>query len=153
MPGPRSLARELARHETEFPARFAALHRLLVAQLPEHDRALVGWQGILRYLHDVLGLRRPGGKRLHPRIVLRWRRDHAFPLLRGGWNPRCRLAPRSAPLTTMFAVTAWTLCQYDTARRRPLFGIANPLSARPEGESARRFGHSVAQVSRRAPAA
>jgi hypothetical protein len=125
MPGTRSLSRELALHSTEFPARFAAIHAQLVSQLPEHDRALVGWQAILRYLHNTLGLRRPGGKSLHARIVLRWRRDHMFPLLRGGWNPRCRKAPRSAPLTTTYAATAWTLCEFDTARRRPLCVLAD----------------------------
>src|SRR5262249_31408438 len=81
----------------------------LVTQLPIHDRALVGNQAILRYLHDTLLLRRCNGGPLTWRMVLRWRTRAGFPLLRG-FTARHHATPA---LTTSFALTACTLAQFS----------------------------------------
>src|SRR5262245_36359576 len=106
MPGKRNLARERAQHDQ--PATFARIHHDLRSQLPDLDRALVGHVAILAELHR-LGLRRLNGTKLSWRIVLRWRRDHAFPLHRGIRKPDVYAAP---PLSTTHAMTAWILSQF-----------------------------------------
>jgi hypothetical protein len=111
MPGRRNLAREQAQHALEAPARFQAVHHQLTSQLPSHDVALVGWPAILRYCHDVLQLRRLNGDPLTARIVKAWRRDDGFPLLRGHYVVGRARVPA---LTTVYAVTAWTLSRFAT---------------------------------------
>jgi len=137
MPG-RSFAREQAQHAAAAPQQFRSLHALLTEYLPEHDRALVGQDAILAYLGDVLCLRRPNGSRLTWRIILRWRANEDFPLLRGGWNSwsRC-LAPC---LSTAHAVTAWTLTRFDAAKRRALFAVGTPTGFVPVGKAPKEFG-------------
>ena len=114
MPGiPRNAARERSRHAAIAPERQRALYDLLVAQLPQHERALVGWDGILTYLHRTLQLTRPNGRPLSRRQVLRWRRVQGFPLVTGNMN---RYA-RTPPLTTSHAVVAWVLTRKSTDER------------------------------------
>src|SRR5262249_56052730 len=96
----RHLAREMQQHRAEAPHRFRTIHASLVQQLPDYDRALIGWAAILGYLHNTLPVRRPNGQPLPISPLLRWRRDLDFPLLRGGWNPSSRCL--SPPLTTAF---------------------------------------------------
>jgi hypothetical protein len=144
MPGRRNLAREQAQHAVEAPHRFHALHTLLVQHLPDQDRALLTAPAILAYLHDVLGLRRPNGQPLRWRMILRWRAEEDFPLLRGGWNSwsRC-LAPC---LTTSHAVTAWTLSRFDAAKRRALFAVSTPIGLVPVGKRPKELGaHAIAR--------
>jgi len=120
------------------PARLQSTYDLLRTYLPDHDRALISRDAILTYLHSTLQLRRPSGRRLSWRIVLRWHRDAGCPLLRGGWNPRARcLQP---PLTTTFALTAWTLSRFDTASRRSLFSVCMPSGVTKVGKARRRSG-------------
>jgi len=140
----RHLAREMHQHAIEAPQRFRALHAQLVRTLPDRDRALVTAPAILAYLHDVLGLRRPGGARVSWRMVLRWRAEEDFPLLRGGWNSwsRC-LAPC---LTTSYAVTAWTLSRFDAAKRRSLFAVSIPAGLVAVGKAPNELGtHAIAR--------
>src|SRR5262245_28133403 len=87
VPGiPRNVARERTRHAAIAPVRQRALYDLLVAQLPQHEKALVGWNAILTFLHGTLQLTRPNGHLLSRRQVLRWRRAHGFPLVTGNMN-------------------------------------------------------------------
>ena len=133
MPGKRNLARERAAHDATAAAQSAALYQLLRSTLPDKEHALIGRGAILRYLHDTLHLRRPNGGPLTWRIVLRWRRDAGFPLVRGGWNPRRRCLGMA--LATTHAVTAWTLTRFDTATCRGGFAVASPLAHRPFGKA------------------
>jgi len=111
MPGiPRNAARERSRHAAVAPARQRALYDVLVAQLPQHEHALVGWDAILTFLHGTLQLTRPNGHPLSRRQVLRWRRARGFPLVTGNMN---RYA-RTPPLTTSHAVVAWVLTRKST---------------------------------------
>ena len=111
MPGiPRNIARERSRHAAIAPARQRALYDLLVAQLPQHERALVGWDAILTFLHGRLQLTRPNGHPLSRGQILRWRRAQGFPLVTGNMN---RYA-RTPPLTTTHAVVAWVLTRKST---------------------------------------
>ena len=68
--GTRNYARERARHAAIAPEQHRVLYTLLRTQLPEHERALVGRDRILFWLHG-LGLRRPNGGRISWRQVLR----------------------------------------------------------------------------------
>jgi len=110
MPGRRHLATERAAHDQ--PSTFARIHHDLRSQLPDLDRALVGHQAILAELHR-LGLRRPNGRPLSWRMVLRWRREFGCPIAHGLWHSRY-LAP---PLSTSFALTSWMLSQFSTGER------------------------------------
>jgi hypothetical protein len=130
MPGiPRNIARERSRHAAIAPARQRALYDLLVTQLPQHERALVGWDAILTFLHRTLQLTRPNGRPLSRRQVLRWRRVQGFPLVAGNMN---RYA-RTPPLTTNHAVVAWALTRRSTDERE-LFRVRSlPDASRGEG--------------------
>jgi len=108
--GTRNYARERARHDAIAPEKQRALYDLLVAQLPQHEHALVGWDAILTFLHRNLQLTRPNGRPLSRRQVLRWRRAQGFPLVTGNMN---RYA-RTPPLTTSHAVVAWVLTRKST---------------------------------------
>src|SRR5262249_41982819 len=105
-------------HAAQAPDRQRHLHDLLTAQLPHRDRALVGRDRILAYLHDF-GLRQRNGRALSWRMILRWRRDHGFPLVRGVWHPSAPTHPgsRFPALTTSYAVTAWILTAPPLTRR------------------------------------
>jgi hypothetical protein len=111
--GTRNYARERARHASIAPEQQRALYELLVAQLPQHEHALVGWDAILTFLYWTLQLTRPNGRALSRRQVLRWRRAHGFPLVTGNMN---RYA-RTPPLTTSHAVVAWVLTRKSTDER------------------------------------
>ena len=115
MPGRRCYQRERTQHAVQAPDRQRHLHDLLATQLPHLDRALVGQVAILNYLHQ-LGLRRRNGGPLTWRMLLRWRRDHGFPLVRGVWHPSAPSHPasRSPALSTSFAITAWLLTRFST---------------------------------------
>ncbi|HKB36285.1 MAG TPA: hypothetical protein VKD72_07515 [Gemmataceae bacterium] len=108
--GTRNYARELARHDAIAPEKQRALYDLLVAQLPQHHYALVGWDAILTFLHRSLQLTRPNGGPLSRRQILRWHRTQGFPLVTGNMN---RYA-RTPPLTTSHAVVAWVLTRKST---------------------------------------
>jgi hypothetical protein len=115
-PMSRNFARERARHETLAPGKQRAVYEFLRAHLPDRDRALIGRDRILAYLHS-LGLRRPNGGPISWNQVLRWTREHGFPLLHGtlvfaARAPRCR----TPSLTTNFAITAWVLSRFDTGQ-------------------------------------
>ena len=110
MPGRRCYQRERTQHAAIAPEQQRALHALLTAQLPACDRALVGQVAILNYLRH-LGLRRRNGGPLTWRMILRWRRDEGFPLLRGRCTPHRH---RSPALSTAFALTAWTLSRLSS---------------------------------------
>jgi hypothetical protein len=133
MPGRRSDGRERADHARDVAQRVRSLYAMLTTQLPLHERALIGRHAILDYLHTTLLLRRPNGGPVTWRMVLRWRRDHGFPLVRGAWRPRY-LTP---PLTTSHALTAWTLAQFDTDHVL-LFRVGQ--GTRPIGCSAQEAG-------------
>jgi hypothetical protein len=109
VPGRRNFAKERAKHTADAPRRFAALHDLLITQLPQNDKALIGQAAILRYLHD-LGIRRLRGGPLTWRIVNRWRHIDALPVLRGNRHPK----RSGSPLTTSHALTAWLLTRLHT---------------------------------------
>jgi hypothetical protein len=96
MPGRRSDARERADHARDVAQRVRSLYAMLTTQLPLHERALIGRDAILDYLHTTLLLRRPNGGPVTWRMVLRWRRDHGFPLAPGapGISP-LRSPPRT----------------------------------------------------------
>jgi len=110
---PRNAARERSRHAAIAPVRQRALYDLLVAQLPQHELALIGWDAILTFLHRRLQLTRPNGRALSRRQVLRWHRAQGFPLVTGNMN---RYA-RTPPLTTSHAVVAWVLTHKSTDER------------------------------------
>src|SRR5262245_27076030 len=82
---------------------------MLISQLPDHDRGLIGSGRILEHLHR-LGVRRRNGTPLAWRIVLRWRSNLAFPLLRGFQHGHSR----SPSFTTEHAVAAWILSRFTT---------------------------------------
>jgi hypothetical protein len=111
--GTRNSARERARHNALAPEQQRALYELLVAQLPQHEHALVGWNAILAFLHRTLQLTRPNGRPLSRRQILRWHRAQGFPLVTGNMN---RYA-RTPPLTTSHAVVAWVLTRKSTDER------------------------------------
>ena len=114
MPGiPRNAARERSCHAAIAPARQRSLYDLLVAQLPQYQHALVGWDAILTFLHGTPQLTRPNGRPLSRRQVLRWHRTQGFPLVTGNMN---RYA-RTPPLTTDHAVVAWVLTRKSTDER------------------------------------
>jgi len=119
--GTHNYARERARHEAIAPEKQRALYDLLVAQLPALDRALIGQVAILNYLHH-LGLRRRNGGPLTWRMILRWRRDEGFPVLRGRYTPHRH---RSPALSTTFALTAWTLSRFSSDEHH-LFRVSIP---------------------------
>jgi hypothetical protein len=110
MPGRRCYQRERTQHAAIAPEQQRALHDLLVTQLPGFDRAVIGQASILGYLHQ-LGLRRRNGGPLTWRMLLRWRRDEGFPVLRGRYTPHRH---RSPALSTAFALTAWTLSRFSS---------------------------------------
>ena len=110
MPGRRCYQRERTQHAVQAPDRQRHLHDLLATQLPHLDRALVGQVAILNYLHQ-LGLRRRNGGPLTWRMLLRWRRDEGFPVLRGRYTPHRHKSPA---LSTTFALTAWTLSRFSS---------------------------------------
>ena len=121
MPGRRCYQRERTQHEAIAPEQQRALHALLTAELPAYDRALVGQVAILNYLHQ-LGLRRRNGNPLTWRMLLRWRRDEGFPLLRGRCTPQRHKSPA---LSTTFALTAWTLSRFSSDEHH-LFRVRVP---------------------------
>jgi hypothetical protein len=121
MPGRRCYQRERALHAAQAPDRQRHLHDLLTTQLPHRDRALVGQVAILNYLHQ-LGLRRRNGSPLTWRMLLRWRRDEGFPVLRGRCTPHRH---RSPALSTAFALTAWTLTRLSSDEHH-LFRVSVP---------------------------
>jgi hypothetical protein len=121
MPGRRCYQRERAQHAAIAPEQQRALHALLTAELPACDRALVGQVAILDYLHQ-LGLRRRNGNTLTWRMLLRWRRDEGFPLLRGRYTPHRHKSPA---LSTTFALTAWTLSRFSSDEHH-LFRVRVP---------------------------
>jgi hypothetical protein len=133
MPGSRDYFAERARHATLVPEKQRTLYQTLTAQLPQHERALVGRERILAFLTQ-LGLTRRNGTPLTWRMVLRWHRDLHFPLVRGVWHPSTPLHPssRSPSLTTTYAVTAWVLTQFSTDSQG-LFRVGHPLPAEGEG--------------------
>jgi hypothetical protein len=134
VPGKRNLARERAAHDAR--AAQARVFAMLCAVLPTYDRALIGAPAVLNYLGQTLSLTRPNGSPLRWRMVLRWRRDFGFPLLRGGWNPRRRCL--AMPLTSTHAVTAWTLAQFDSASHsRWLFAVGTPAGSARVGKALR----------------
>jgi len=134
MPGRRNFARERAEHTRLAPHRQRQLYTMMVTYLPSRERALVGRAAILAYLHDF-GLRRRTGEPLTWRIILRWRRDHGFPLVRGVWHPAAPTHPasRSPALTTTHALTAWLLTQWNTDERGFFRVVSHPTPAAREG--------------------
>jgi hypothetical protein len=134
MPGRRCYQRERTEHARLAPERQHQLYSTLVAQLPQHECALVGRERILAYLHD-LGLRRRNGLALNWRMILRWRRDHGFPLVRGVWHPSAPNHPasRSPALTTSFACTAWILSRFSTDSHGLFRVFTHPTAAAPRG--------------------
>jgi hypothetical protein len=128
MPGHRCYQRERAAHAAIAPEQQRALHAQLTAQLPAFDRALIGQLAILTYLHH-LGLRRRNGGPLTWRMILRWRRDEGFPVLRGRYTPHRH---RSPALSTTFALTAWTLSRFSSDEHH-LFRVRVPHGASPGG--------------------
>jgi hypothetical protein len=126
--GTRNYARERTEHAALAPEQQRALHDLLVTQLPAFDRAVIGQVAILDYLHQ-LGLRRRNGGPLTWRMILRWRRDEGFPVLRGRYTPHRH---RSPALSTAFALTAWTLSRFSSDEHH-LFRVSVPHGASPGG--------------------
>ena len=122
MPGRRCYQRERTQHAAQAPDRQRHLHHLLTAQLPHRDRALVGQVAILNYLHQ-LGLRRRNGGLLTWRMLLRWRRDEGFPVLRGRYTPHRHKSPA---LSTTFALTAWTLSRFSSDEHHLGFRVSVP---------------------------
>lgn len=117
----RNLAAEKARHELEQPMKQKAIFDMLKAQLPDRDRAIIGWDNLLAYLAQ-LGVKRPGAvKDPTYRTVTRWREVHGFPLLRGAYRGPISRAPC---ITTQFAVTAWLLSRLENGERE-LFSVNN----------------------------
>ena len=110
MPGRRCYQRERTEHDANAAEQQRALYELLRTQLPAFDRAVIGQVAILNYLHQ-LGLRRRNGGPLTWRMILRWRRDEGFPVLRGRYTPHRH---RSPALSTTFALTAWTLSRFSS---------------------------------------
>lgn len=137
MPGKRNFRRERQQHALEQPEKQAALYRMLVAQLPDRETALVGWPAILAFLHDRLQLCRPSGGRITYRMARRWAREHQLPVLRGTLTASKHLSPA---LSSTFALTAWTLTQWSS-NDRLLFGVTNP-EIREDLEKARRLSKS-----------
>ena len=118
MPRPRNYAADKARWQAEQPMKQRAIYDLLKSQLPEHDKAIVGWANLLDYLHD-LGVRRPNAYAdVNDRQIGVWQREHGFPLVRGTMRPR----PQSHTpcISTQYAVIAWLLSQPLTG---PLFSV------------------------------
>src|SRR5262249_13485879 len=114
--GTRNYARQRARHDAIAPAQQRALYALLRSQLPDHARALVGRIRILTALHE-LGVRRPNGGPVSWHQVLRWTRQHGFPLLHGTLLFVSRIPRfRTPSLTTSFALTAWVLSRLDSGQ-------------------------------------
>jgi hypothetical protein len=134
VPGRRNYARERAQHALIAPALQAQIRALLIAQLPERDRALAGQKAILSFLIDTLFLRRPNRRPISWRMVLRWSRLHGFPLLHGGWHPKRK--SRTPSLSTQYAVTAWVLSRFNTDEPA-LFRVSIPPGHSPrEGRRA-----------------
>jgi hypothetical protein len=131
--GRRNYLAERARHAARAPETQRTLYATLVAQLPQYERALVGREAILAELHR-LGLRRRNGTPLTWRMILRWRRDLGFPLVRGVWHPHTALHPssRSPALTTTYAVTAWVLSQFSTDSQG-MFRVFHPAPSLAQG--------------------
>src|SRR5262249_13008559 len=101
--GTRNYARERARHDTIGPEQQRAIYDLLRSQLPARELALVRRDRILAYLHS-LGLRRPNGGPVSWHQILRWTRNHGFPLLHGTLLFVSRIPRvRTPSLTTTFA--------------------------------------------------
>jgi hypothetical protein len=111
VPGRRNAREERYRHAISFPDRSAAFHHLLVSNLPEFDRAVVGWPAIIDHLTSLGALRRDG-RRLRIRQVQRWRHSLGLPIVAG-----CIVIGRhwSPPLSTTYALTAWVLAQRSTS--------------------------------------
>jgi hypothetical protein len=133
--GTRNYARERARHDAVAPEKQRALYELLRSQLPEYERALVGRERILTWLHDF-GIRRPNGGPVSWHQILRWTRQQGFPLLHGtliyaARTPRCR----TPSLSSTFAITSWILSRYDTGQT-DLFRVYSRQV--PEREKGRR---------------
>jgi hypothetical protein len=125
MPGRRCYQRERTEHAAIASEQQRALHDL---QLPAFDCAVIGQVAILNYLHQ-LGLRRRNGGPLTWRMILRWRRDEGFPVLRGRYTPHRH---RSPALSTAFALTAWTLSRFSSDEHH-LFRVSVPHGASPGG--------------------
>jgi hypothetical protein len=123
MPGRRNFARERALHAATSPEHLARIHRQLTQHLPTYDRAIIGQQNILAYLH-LLGMRRRNGRRLTWRIVERWRVNNGCPILRGYSDHRVS----RSPLTTSHAMVAWLLSRFTSA---DLFSMVNSAGHSP----------------------
>jgi hypothetical protein len=128
VPGRRNLARELAAHD--LAGRLVSSYAAMRQHLPEFDRALIGHRAILDYLH-AFGIRRPSGRPLQWRTVLRWRRDLCFPLVAGGWHHGS--GARYAAVTSSHAVAAWLCSQFSMAHNRFTFSVAVPGDTVPVG--------------------
>jgi hypothetical protein len=131
VPGRRNAAREARRHAALAPGELARIHALLVAWLPDRDRALSTYRTIISEF-TRLGIRRRNGRPLSCRMLERWRCTQGLPLLRGAtilnqyqWAP---------PLTTSYALTAWILSRLQGSDRM-LFRVDFPLSSRPSRET------------------
>jgi hypothetical protein len=62
-------------------------------------------------------------------MLLRWRRDEGFPVLRGRYTPHRH---RSPALSTTFALTAWTLSRLSSDEHH-LFRVRVPHGTSDEG--------------------
>jgi hypothetical protein len=62
-------------------------------------------------------------------MILRWRRDEGFPVLRGRYTPHRH---RSPALSTAFALTAWTLSRFSSDEHH-LFRVSVPHGSSQEG--------------------
>ena len=130
MPGKRNFAKERAAHAAAAPRRQQTIYQSLREQLPEHDKALVGWVRILAHLH-ALGIRRRNGRPLTRRIVNRWRAHEGCPILRGN---RCATY-RTHPFTTVYALTAWLLSPLSTGEYDGSYRVCATLADALPGSS------------------
>ena len=133
MPGKRNLAKERAAHAASAHQRQQRTYDLLITQLPQHERALIGRYRILAFLTG-LGVRQRNGDPLKWNMLRRWKRDLAFPMVRGLWSPRAK----SPAVSTTYAVTAWLLSR-SSSDERGLFRIHNPVGDEAEGKALQEF--------------
>jgi hypothetical protein len=129
------LAKERAAHDAR--ATQARIVSMLCEVLPAYDRALVGSARILEHLH-ALGIRRRNGAPLPWRIVLRWRRDLGFPVLRGFWHRNSR----SPSFTTQHAVAAWLLSAFSSDTGAP-FRVGDRSAIPTDGKALQESGSSA----------
>src|SRR5262252_239687 len=135
MPGKRNLARERAQHAATEHERSAALYTMLCQALPDREQAIIGHARILHHLASLHVTRR-NGRPLSWRIVTRWRRLHAFPLLSGAYRPH-HLAP---PFSTTHAITAYLLVSLCLALSRCVSSNARRASPTPHDRITVNYG-------------